>query len=122
MDGRMKYLSNLRAKLRERKLKFYSYAIKRYIHHRNYFNKGWGEINSIRQLAQIDTIFAGVLKIFGVSNKTTAVILIILTISTVLICWWIGKWWDKNNAYYYENQWSNERNELYKKVERLSKD
>lgn len=87
-----------------------------YIHHRNLYNKGQGEVNFIRGLAPLQPLMVLWLflkSIFGedVPNWLVYFGIPFIIVSKAVLHWWIGYMWEEHRVFDKENDWNNKRNE-----------
>ena len=94
--------------------------LRAYIHHKNLFNKGHGELGFILGLFNPGLIMVMWLFLRDLfPGLPYWVLFIILPISMILemgISWSIGYWWDVNQVYDKEADWGNRRNPISKAV------
>lgn len=91
-----------------------------YIHHKNLFSKGRGEVSFILGLFNPGFIMIGWLflrDLFpGLPHWVLFVILPVSMICEIGISWTLGYWWDINQVYDKEADWGNTRNPIQKAV------
>ena len=91
-----------------------------YIHHKNLFNKGHGELGFVLGLFNPGLIMVMWLFLRDLfPGLPYWVLFIILPVSMILeigISWSIGYWWDINQIYDKEADWGNDRNPISKAV------
>jgi len=91
-----------------------------YIHHRNLYGKGQGEVAQFKALISLQAVM-----ITWLFLKTTfpwlenwmffAFVPFLVTFK-VILHWYVGHWWDTHNVYDKEADWGNVRNPIQKKV------
>ncbi len=85
-----------------------------YVHHKNLYNKGNGEISFWVGMANIDTFL--LLSIFVKTQMPWVPLWMYFALFPILIfartgaAWAIGWWWDKNKLFDTEASWTNKRN------------
>lgn len=91
-----------------------------YIHHKNLFNKGRGELGFIMGLFNPGFIMIGWLFLRDIfPNLPHWVLFVILPVSMLFeigVSWIVGHWWDINQVYDKEADWNNSRNPISKAV------
>lgn len=91
----------------------------KYIHHRNLFNKGKGELSwltFIIQLLGLPWLF-----VFAEELKKNWLLLIAAALTYASFCYLIGWYWEKRRHFDLENEWGNERNPMLKKISKAVK-
>lgn len=90
------------------------HAFELYIHHKNLYSKGNGEISFWVGMANIDTFL--LLSIFIKANFPWipfwlyCVLFPSLIVARTGVAWFIGWWWDRNGLFDAEASWGNKRN------------
>jgi len=85
--------------------------IEKYITFRNYFNKGRGETNWLKDSAK-DAVYV-LAAIYILGNESWLYYLLFGLYGAYLVfCFWLGYWWDKKKAYNIENDWGFKRSGL----------
>ncbi len=85
-----------------------------YIHHKNLYSKGNGEISFWVGMANIDTFL--LLSIFVKTQFPWIPLWLYVVLFPILIflrtgaAWFIGWWWDRNDLFARESDWTNKRN------------
>lgn len=86
-----------------------------FIHHRNYLQKGMGEIYAFRAIFMTLTA-AGIGLKYLFSIELPTIIYITAGVAFSLSCWTIGWLWDKTHMYDVEADWGNKRNPAIRKL------
>ena len=91
-----------------------------YIHHRNLYNKGEGEIGFARRLVGIQPLMLTwlfVKNLFpALPNWVVVVAIPVVIVTKIVANWTMGYVWEKKNFFEREQTWSNERNKLAKNL------
>ena len=91
-----------------------------YIHHRNLYNKGEGEIGFARRLVGIQPLMISWLflkNLFpALPNWVVIVAIPLVIILKTIANWTMGYIWDRKQFFEREQTWSNERNKLAKHI------
>lgn len=87
-----------------------------YIKNTNYLNFGNGQIAMIRSIIYIVIGFKIAYGFLSLGQ------MIALGLVYLLSVWSIGWFYDKNAGWELQNQWNNERNDLYRKIENIEKE
>jgi len=95
-----------------------------YIHHKNLFNKGRGEVAFVFSLFNPGSLMIGWLFFRDLVPELPYWVLFIMVpvwmFFEIGLSWSVGLWWDKNKVYDKEADWGNDRNPISKAVsERL---
>lgn len=96
------------------------YWIGLYIHHRNLYNKGQGELGFFKTLVNVPSLMMFWLFVrslvpefpFWLFISSVPVLMGIKIISN----WVVGWWWDKHDFYDRESDWGNNRNPIQKAI------
>lgn len=100
----------------ERRERYFS----KYIHHRNLYTKGNGELSFVWAIINPQGLMIAWLFL-----KTTFpgiplwVLYIVFPVSIILKAiakWWFGCYWDKKRLFEYEHDWSNKRDPIMKEI------
>ncbi len=87
-----------------------------YIHHRNLYNKGEGEIGFVRRLFGFQTLMIAWLFVRDiVPTLPIWIIGVSVPILLLLKCfsnWFIGWWWDRKGYFAREHTWNNKRDPI----------
>lgn len=93
---------------------------KRYIHHKNIYNKGNSEIGFIRTIFSLQSYMILWLFIRDIIPGTPAWIAIaaipLIVTAKTIIYYCIGLFWDKNNLFHEEQAWNNKRDPIMKEI------
>jgi len=99
-----------------------------YIHHKNLFTKGRGEIDFVRGLTSYQGIILAWLFVKSLWPAIPYWVVVIgapaYFVLEVTICWSLGRWWDKNKIFQKEADWGNKRDPVARAIneELLKKD
>jgi hypothetical protein len=88
--------------------------IKWYIHNKNLYSKGNSEASFFKSLVNAQVYVVWWLGLKSVVPDFPLVLFVcavpVIVILKIGIHWMIGRWWDRNNFYDRESDWSNKRN------------
>ncbi len=92
-----------------------------YIHHRNLYNKGEGEVGFIRRLIGFQPLMITWLflrDLFpGLPTEIIVVAIPTVIVFKLVINWLVGYLWDRKRFFDNENTWQNERNPAIKFIQ-----
>jgi hypothetical protein len=93
-----------------------------YIHHRNLYNKGANEVAFFKSFANTQMYILWWL--FARNVWPDLPVWLFLTVVPVVVLvkiffnWLVGYWWDRNDLYDRESDWSNKRNPVMNGIEK----
>lgn len=91
-----------------------------YIHHRNLYGKGRGEVDFLRSLAPLQSLMLLWLflkSVFGdIPNWVVYIGIPVIVIGKAVLHWCVGYLWEENRVFDKENDWNNDRNEAMRKI------
>lgn len=98
--------------------------LRKYIHHRNLYDKGQSELGVFKNLISYQAVLVTYLSAdnllvkFGLDVPIWFVFagLAMAVILKIFVQWSVGWWWDKNQVFPKEADWSNLRNPVQKAV------
>lgn len=98
--------------------------LRMYIHHRNLYAKGQGELGILRNLISYQALLVTWLSAdkfiekigWNVPMWMVFSVLAFLIICKILIQWLAGWWWDKNGVFDKELDWANKRNPIQRTI------
>ena len=94
--------------------------VDRYIHHRNLYNKGEGEIGFARRLVGIQPLMLSwlfVKNLFpALPNWVVIVAIPVVIVLKIVANWTMGYVWEKKHFFEREQTWGNQRNILAKQI------
>lgn len=96
--------------------------LRAYIHHRNLYNKGQAELGMFRNLVSYQAVLVTYLSADNLLTKlgwnlALWVVFAGLAVAVgfkILLQWSVGWWWDRNQVFQKEADWSNIRNPVQK--------
>lgn len=88
--------------------------IRKYVTFRNYFNKGSGEINWIKNIGKDFVYLLAALFLIGSYGEKLWVQVgaVLFFVLYLVVCFVIGFWWDKRRFFVIENDWGTARSSL----------
>src|SRR3990167_11056168 len=94
-------------------------CLKTYIHHRNLYAKGHGEVGFIRSLIPLQSLMILwlFLKSIGeIPNWFAYIGIPVILLSIIALHWVVGYLWEQHKIFDKENDWNNERNKAMRKI------
>ena len=93
---------------------------RKYVHHRNYINKGLSEIYYFKTLVQAGLGLSVVLKLFiDSAPEVYAYVIGAFSVLLLFVCWFIGWFWDKIYGYEIDIEWNRLRDPFAKDVRKF---
>jgi hypothetical protein len=95
--------------------------IKLYIHHRNLYSKGNGEIGSIVAIVNFQSAMVTWLFLRSIFPSlplwVLAVGFVVAVVGRTVLKWYVGYIWDRKRIFDFEADWGNERNPAIKFIQ-----